>query len=680
VISELIKFGKWLDENGQAQIGNSIDDDASIFIFELDDDLSNIEFTEMVSYKEYKKDYSNSTTTEFGKKLYILTGNDSLTNTSGIGGITPFFFKLSNSTFKKGNIKKGLKDDWSEKTKKKVENSIKEGGKNYSLHLKHIIENDNLLKKMEKNEYREEIEKIITQYFPLLKKEFEVGGVVKKEIEKNFSKVSKRGVYLYFKLNENFSYINDIFLQYVKHFKRQNEEIEFIEGECPFCRQKQMLLVYKEIPFYALQKSNYNWGLKEKNLNYAKFKICNQCNYHLQSGFTWLTNQIGNYYLLIPKPKKNTMNYREFLVKTSKYENQFEKINEVINSELSEYFNFDFVVYEGGNNTQIKKYVENYKTFLIKFNDIKLIQDNKLKYLFGDIYHTSSKEKSSIKTMFDLEDILKLFFIDIREEGIVYPKYNHLYEIYTKDLTGKSGIFYKYDSKTVSIFSKYMHNLFNLIYELNDEALTNNMLNEISMNSLIKLEKNNKKEEGGNWGRFDYEIKKRLNYYYMMRKELLGDKMMENEKIDRIKDICNRYTGEDEEKITKEEIQNILDIGKNDPAIKYYLLGKFIKLIEGFKSQEGKQSELFTAYMTNSNRNNLRNLFISEILKKNNYYISRLNPKGKIIFNMIENDANLFSEKNMSYEDYVLFMFTGYYTENILSSNYGKETDQNGGE
>ena len=76
--------------------------------------------------------------------------------------------------------------------------------------------------------------------------------------------------------------------------------------------------------------------------------------------------------------------------------------------------------------------------------------------------------------------------------------------------------------------------------------------------------------------------------------------------------------------------------------------------------------------------NNIKNLFITEILKKNNYYITKLNRKGKIIFDIIENDPHLFSEKNLSYEDYILFMFTGYYTENILRSGY-KKTKPKGG-
>ena len=73
--------------------------------------------------------------------------------------------------------------------------------------------------------------------------------------------------------------------------------------------------------------------------------------------------------------------------------------------------------------------------------------------------------------------------------------------------------------------------------------------------------------------------------------------------------------------------------------------------------------------MTNINRNNVKKLFATEILQKNNYYINKIINKSKIIFEVLEeNLETLFDEEDMTYEDYVLTMCTGYYTENVLSN------------
>ena len=52
-----------------------------------------------------------------------------------------------------------------------------------------------------------------------------------------------------------------------------------------------------------------------------------------------------------------------------------------------------------------------------------------------------------------------------------------------------------------------------------------------------------------------------------------------------------------------------------------------------------------------------------------------MNKKGKFIFKILETSLNtLFDEENYYFEDYLLLIFTGYYTENILSSSYGATT------
>jgi len=211
------------------------------------------------------------------------------------------------------------------------------------------------------------------------------------------------------------------------------------------------------------------------------------------------------------------------------------------------------------------------------------------------------------------------------------------------------------DSKTFTIFSKYMHAIFNFIYELNTDAIDKGMLNEIVLNSLIKITKNMEEPK--------YLILKRLNYYLMLNKELLGDNMLKKDDVDELKRVISLYDRDNPEIMTE-----ILELVQKNPALKYYLIGKFLKLIDSTKYQSGKKQDIFGNFVTNANRNNIKNLFVTEVLQKNNYYIQKMNPKGKLVFNLFESDLNsLFNEENnLSFEDYLLSIFAGYYTENIL--------------
>ena len=668
MISELIDFGRWLDDNGQARVGDVIPEEAAIMIFKINKDMHNIVFDKTVKYNDYKNVMKDSDS-KFERNLYILTGNSGLTNTDGIGGISPFFFKLSNSVFKEKKVKEGLSV---EELRKKVKKSSEEGKKNYTLHLKYIIGNKDLLTRYGHPSDGIKVKNIVTKYFKLLENNLSNKKTIIDAFNQDFDTLlTSKGIYMYFQLEREFRWVNDLFLDYVKFYKKQKDKIEFIRGYCPFCKQKEKILVYKEFPFFALQKPNYNWNFVSEDLRGSKFKICDECNYFLQAGFDTLKKEFKGSYLLIPHPKTDTEpRYGEFLKEIRSNSSKFEKINSALRA-LYRDFNFDFVVYSSGKDNQLKRYISNYKAFLLEFKNIQLYDGNELRYLFGE-HGKFQKRKSYVENTFDLEDILKEFFVDVQDEKLAFPRYNHLYDIYIKHLTGKTGIFYKFNSKTVSLFAKYMENLFTFVYELNTDSLNKEMLNEIVLNCLTILEKHNRRDTHP-WDTFGEDIKKRLNYYFMLKKELIGDKMMDEKNIGELKQICNRYSGETEEKIGKEETTKILEIVKKDPAIKYYLIGQFIRLLESFKANEGKKADLFTSYMSNSNRNNVKSLFVTEILKKNNYYISRLNKKGKIIFNILESNPNLFSDESISYEDYILFMFAGYYTENILSSSYGKE-------
>lgn len=352
-------------------------------------------------------------------------------------------------------------------------------------------------------------------------------------------------------------------------------------------------------------------------------------------------------------PIKTNGNYANFLKISNEEISSFDKINKFM-SEING-FNYDLIVYTTVNQgIVIEKYIENYKSYLVKFKDIHLYDDDKLKYLLDYPYKKGEKEKSKIENIFDIEHIFKSFFVDIDNDGkFKFPNFRYFYEIYTKDFRGRTGIFNGFDNRLTSTFSKYMHSIFNLIYKLNEDALNKNMLNDMVFNSIIKLQNHDKK----------FEILKRLNYYFMLKKELLGGNIMEIYNVERLKESLKEGSNDFDELVEKE------------PALKYYLLGQFLRYIDDFKKANNKNSDVFSNFINNVNRNNVRDLFVTEVLQKNNYYIGQMSEKGKLIFKLFKNNISyVFNEpQGFSYEDYILLMFTGYYTENILKFDKEKK-------
>jgi CRISPR-associated protein Csh1 len=156
----------------------------------------------------------------------------------------------------------------------------------------------------------------------------------------------------------------------------------------------------------------------------------------------------------------------------------------------------------------------------------------------------------------------------------------------------------------------------------------------------------------------------------MLKKEFLGDNMLDKENINSLKEIFG-------EELTEETNTKIDEIIENDPACKYFLIGQFIRLIDITKFSNDKKT-IFNNFIGNLNRNNIRKLFVTEILQKNNFYIEKMNKKGKYIFKILENDLDsIFNEEyDFDYEDYLLLLFTGYYTTNILRGNYTFKGDE----
>ncbi|MDD6047832.1 MAG: hypothetical protein PUB95_00035 [Methanobrevibacter ruminantium] len=680
MIGDFIEYGKWLSNNNLDDFGKDTKDADYIFVVNYNDGEFNLD-------NLYLKNNVNDHLNYFDKSIFsqdFLISTDQrfmIPSKSNLLGLSPFFIKLDHDFLKNGETD----SQKIQKFKNKIERSINSNSNNkeFVAALSNIYaDSENFIKDCaldnEKKEIFssfflnntfEDVSLLIVNYYKFILENMEsiVSRIIELKSSDDYDKRSRPNFYLSCCFGDSLDLINDLFIFYSKIFKKRDEKInDFDEGTCSFCGRES--ITYSSLGSYALSKSaSFNFS---ENMSNSRLRICKLCNSYLRTAEDNLKKALNGPMMIIPK-SKGIYDYESF-VKISNLEDKssFSKINEFL-KENSNQFNYDLVFYnEGKGNTYIiNKYVENYQAFLIDFNREIKLYDNGLNYLFNEKYFENIEEDTRfVNNLFDLEKIFKYLFIKFDDEQIKYPNLYHFYNIYTKDLTGSSGILYGFDSKTVSIFAKYMHSIFNFIYELNEDALNKKMINELFLNVLIKLQRN-----GTNKKSYKCKILNYLNYYFMIIKEFLGESMLEDENVKKLKEIFSTYHKDDGgKKISEEDEKKIFETIEKDVSLKYYLIGQFISLIDNTKSREGKNSDIFSNFVLNANKNNIKKLFTTEVLQKNNYYIGGMNKKGKFIFKILENNFNeLFDEDDFYFEDYLLLIFTGYYTENILSSNYG---------
>lgn len=684
MIADLIEFGKWLSENKQDEFGRNLNlEDDYLFCVSYNKNLKNFEFENVLPVKEKVHYYDTSI---FNNNYYITTDQKVIKpSNSHLIGITPFLLKLDHNFLDKSNGKDPKKLD---KFYKKIERS-----KNANENNKEFVELINLIYQ-DKEDYiskvpisseeikvlngffetfsSEDVAKIIEMYYNWIydNREFIVDTLIEFKENEDSKKIKRSNFYLLCYFNSEMDLLNDIFYYYSKFIKKRKEDfVEIENAPCSFCDSNGN--VYPSMGDFVMGNASFSFNYddnKNTAIKNSRIKFCKTCAIYAMLAEDKLMKILPNNILLIPK--RINGDYREFLIEMSKEEkSSFELINNALKGFKG--FNYDLVLYKNkkqGKGFIIEKYIENYKSYLAMVRSkedkkekglskkISLYDKNEFVYLsLDETIKPSTNEISVITNIFEFEYIFKQFFINVKDSKLDYPKLYHFYQIYTRDLTGKAGVVGNLDSKTFNIFSMYMHSIFNFIYELNPDTINKNMLNEIVLNSIVKITKNMEKPR--------YPILKRLNYYLMLNKELLGDKMLEKNDVNELKTAIGMY-----DKDSPEIIEEILDLTQENPSLKYYLIGKFLKLIDNSKYHGGKKPDIFGNFVTNANRNNIKNLFVTEVLQKNNYYIQKMNPKGKLVFNLIENNVNsLFNEENnFTFEDYMLSIFAGYYTENIL--------------
>lgn len=681
MITEVIEFGKWLDFNGFDDFGRLIkntDRIINIKIIENDGGLTfeNIHYKfdnfindsdSQLTYSDFKKNRTKGFSL-FSNNLFFETNqNIMIPSNSALACLTPFILSLKRITKNKvkNSKKQNLKNNGEFiKLINELDNEKDNMKKYYSIYnSRNIINgNDELFNKTLDN--IEELKNVFKQYYSLIYDNWDLIENVK-----NTLKNKDPDVFVYFELPEKYFLINDIIYFYCKYLKLREESTKSLKSKkCQFCGENEV--TYVKFSTINLDRS-YNWNYKG-NLENSKLKLCRNCSSYLYLGIQKLIHIFENNFILIPKLKGN--DYSKFKLIGSEintyynnieeYKSKFYRLNKFLSGKSGEnyheYFNFDFLIFEktrmGEDIKTINKYVENYKAFLTDFDNLSLYENNEeLKYLFNEKKIFKDESDPNIKNIFDVERLIKTFFSQIDNGKITFPKFFYFYEIYTKKLSDIRGT---WNSKTKMIFTKYMHNIFSYIYELQEDSFTIDMLNEIALDYFIRIENNVEKPI--------FEILKSLNYYFLIKKEFFGVnmEMLKEENMYNLKKYFKEYNKENDEKI--------LELIKKDPAIKYYLLGQFIRKIDNHKGNQDKKGGVFSDFVKNANRNNIKNLFITEVLQKNIYYIEGANPKRKFIFKMFENDLDSlfdYNKENLTFEDYLILIFTGNYTQSILDSD-----------
>jgi CRISPR-associated protein Csh1 len=680
MIAELIEFGKWLDSNGFDDFGRLIKDTDRIInikIIENDEGLTfeNIhdEFDNFINnpdlqltYSDFKKGRMKGFSL-FSNNLFFETNqNIMIPSNSALACLTPFIISLKRITETK--IKNSKKQN-SEKDGEFVkllndldteDNNLKDY---YSIYSKDNIINGDIDLFNKTLDNIEELKNVLKEYYSLLYNNWDLIENVK-----NTLKNKDPDIFVYFELPKKYILINDIIYFYCKYLKLREESTKSLKSQkCQFCGENEV--TYVKFSTINLDKS-YNWNYMG-DLENSKLKLCRNCSALLYLGIQKLIHIFENNFILIPKLKGNDCSkfkligteINTYYNNIEDYKSKFYLLNKFLSGKENDenyhaYFSFDFLIFDkirmGEDIKTINKYVENYKAFLTNFEDINLYNDNSLKYIFNEKKIFKDK-KNKIENIFDVEKLIKSFFSQTKNGKVTFPNFFYFYEIYIKKL---NDIFGNWNSKTRAIFTKNMHNIFSYIYELQEESFTVDMLNEIALDYFIRVQNNVENPI--------FEILKSLNYYFLIRNEFVGVnmEMLKEDNMYNLKMYFKDYTKENNEKILK--------LIKDDPAIKYYLLGQFIRKIDNSKGGQNKKGGVFSNFVKNANRNNIKNLFITEVLQKNIYYIEGANQKRKFIFKMFENsmsDLFNFDKENLTFEDCLILIFTGNYTENVLSSD-----------
>ena len=237
MISDLIKFGKWLDENNQDDFGKLVRDDDKVIKINIKYQNGTLEFQDLdriindsitnydliKTYNDYKQEnnlkyslFSNQLFFETNQKIMIPSNN-------AFACLTPFVVSLNRISNTKIERSKERNEDGLEfinlipKLKKNKTELI-----NYYNEYKSLNKiNTNITLYNETLDNIEELIKTIKQYYTLLYDNF-------KTIEELKDKIKDKDpdIFLFFELPDRFRLFNDMVYFYCKYLKQRDEEVD----------------------------------------------------------------------------------------------------------------------------------------------------------------------------------------------------------------------------------------------------------------------------------------------------------------------------------------------------------------------------------------------------------------------------------------------------------------------
>ena len=434
----------------------------------------------------------------------------------------------------------------------------------------------------------------------------------------------------------------------------QNKNIDWVEGDCSLCGKTGEMRDIR-LPFFSLEVTNYNFGLASNEVDKGPLRLCQECEGKITAGWKYLNNIFGNNYLLIPEPRYGTMEGLDVFFKLAEENaSDFEKLNNLVwERDIYETLEFRFLVTEKQQSKlNILKSVSNYHLFAKEFQHENLVLDEDLKYFPNQEIDVRIRK---LENYFDLEEILKFFFVNERNYYFneLYGQPFHFYQLYNTDLPNDLNPKFKH------LLYAHRDELFSFIYETNPDAISKESLNEIVEN-FLRYELRNIDTTHFDSGTVRNKLIEGLNYYYFLCSKILGESNMKN-KTKKLEEYFEVF----EEPESKQKIRELVNDDENLQLV-YYLIGQFIRKIDDSRYNENKNT-IFSNFVESLNRKNAKQRFATEILQGQTYYIERLNPKGKFVFDIVsDNLDNLFQQK--SFSDILIAMVSGYYAENIFKS------------
>lgn len=555
-------------------------------------------------------------------KLFYKGGNSSFTSTTGVMGVSPFFFQFDKLEENKINNSYVYDEIYREKIEDK--NGLSDNLINNYL--------DFLINNLE--EIKNKIKKISDdkpKWFFVKRFEKEVHDV-------------------------HFSFIS----RYLKKPRRKN--ITPTQGKCDFCKNKKNNIKYPRLPFFSLDIGTYSKSLQRNSIENMRIKICEECEMFIVGGWRYLRNIFDRNYILLPKIKKNknlNEEHREALQSFFKKINNtslsdFEKINQILeNEKVNKYFELDFLIVDKEQSKlKIKKYIKNYKLHCTSFENLNLLEknDEDLKFINYKLEGKSNELVNKIEDPFDLEKILHSFFR--KENGFFLD--HHFYELYYRDLPKKLSSIFK------QRLYKYRKDLFNFVYELDFTALNKQIISELVLTCIL-YEIRNKRKLFENKNYRDLNLKEstliKINHFYFLTNKIMSDQNFKT-KVNNLEEYLQDLNQSNKQKIKDLVFEN------ND--LFYYLIGNMIKKIDSFRYSKNK-SKIFETFIKNVNNRNIRKRFVQDILKKQIYYLERLNPKAKFVLSLVKYKLEKLFEES-EFEEIMLALISGYYSDDVLKS------------